>query len=55
LPAKTQSQRIFTSRDLVPDQRIPRQSLSAARDGKDAAYAKEYDEKYAERLKTDLY
>jgi PPOX class probable FMN-dependent enzyme len=29
--------------------------FAAARDGKDAAYAKEYDEKYAERLKTELY
>ena len=29
--------------------------FAAARDGKDAAYAKEYDAKYAERLKTELY
>ena len=29
--------------------------FAAARDGKDAAYAKEYNEKYAERLKTELY
>ena len=29
--------------------------FAAARDGKDAAYAREYDEKYAERLKTELY
>ncbi|NKB20296.1 MAG: pyridoxamine 5'-phosphate oxidase family protein [Alphaproteobacteria bacterium] len=27
----------------------------AARDGKDAAFAKDYNEKYAERLKTELY
>jgi hypothetical protein len=29
--------------------------FAAARDGRDAAYAREYDEKYAERLKTELY
>ena len=29
--------------------------FAAARDGKDAAYAKEYNAKYAERLKTELY
>jgi PPOX class probable FMN-dependent enzyme len=29
--------------------------FAAARDGKDAAYAREYNEKYAERLKTELY
>ena len=29
--------------------------FAAARDGKDAAYAKAYNEKYAERLKTELY
>jgi len=29
--------------------------FAAARDGKDAAYAKDYNEKYAERLKTELY
>ena len=29
--------------------------FAAARDGKDAAYAKNYNEKYAERLKTELY
>lgn len=29
--------------------------FAAARDGKDAAYAKGYNEKYAERLKTELY
>ena len=29
--------------------------FAAARDGKDAAYAKEYNEKYAERMKTELY
>ena len=29
--------------------------FAAARDGKDPAYAKEYNEKYAERLKTGLY
>ena len=29
--------------------------FAAARDGKDASYAREYDEKYAERLKTELY
>ena len=29
--------------------------IAAARDGKDAAYAKAYNEKYAERLKTELY
>ncbi|HET9916991.1 MAG TPA: MSMEG_1061 family FMN-dependent PPOX-type flavoprotein [Candidatus Binatia bacterium] len=29
--------------------------FAAARDGKDAAYAKEYNDKYAERLKTELY
>jgi len=29
--------------------------FAAGRDGKDAAYAKEYNEKYAERLKTELY
>ena len=29
--------------------------FAAARDGKDAAYAKTYNEKYAERLKTELY
>ena len=29
--------------------------FAASRDGKDAAYAKDYNEKYAERLKTQLY
>jgi len=29
--------------------------FAAARDGKDAAYVKDYNEKYAERLKTELY
>jgi PPOX class probable FMN-dependent enzyme len=29
--------------------------FAAARDGKDAAYARSYNEKYAERLKTELY
>ena len=29
--------------------------FAAARDGKDAAYAREYDAKYAERMKTELY
>jgi len=29
--------------------------FAAARDGKDAAYAREYNEKYGERLKTELY
>ena len=29
--------------------------FAASRDGKDAAYAKDYNEKYAERLKTELY
>ena len=29
--------------------------FAAARDGKDAAYAREYNAKYAERLKTELY
>jgi hypothetical protein len=29
--------------------------FAAARDGKDAAYARDYNEKYAERLKTELY
>jgi PPOX class probable FMN-dependent enzyme len=29
--------------------------FAAARDGRDAAYAQEYNEKYAERLKTELY
>ena len=29
--------------------------FAAARDGKDAAYARDYNEKYAERLKTKLY
>ena len=29
--------------------------FAAARDGKDAAYASDYNEKYAERLKTELY
>lgn len=29
--------------------------FAAARDGKDSAFAKEYNEKYAERLKTELY
>jgi hypothetical protein len=29
--------------------------FAASRDGKDAAYAKHYNEKYAERLKTELY
>jgi uncharacterized protein len=29
--------------------------FAAARDGKDAAYAKAYNEKYTERLKTELY
>ena len=29
--------------------------FAAARDGKDAAYAREYNEKYAERIKTELY
>jgi PPOX class probable FMN-dependent enzyme len=29
--------------------------FAAARDGKDTAYARNYDEKYAERLKTELY
>jgi len=29
--------------------------FAAARDGKDAGYAKSYNEKYAERLKTELY
>jgi hypothetical protein len=29
--------------------------FAAARDGKDAAYAREYNEKYAERMKTELY
>jgi PPOX class probable FMN-dependent enzyme len=29
--------------------------FAAARDGKDAAYARVYNEKYAERLKTELY
>jgi PPOX class probable FMN-dependent enzyme len=29
--------------------------FAAGRDGKDAAYAKDYNEKYAERLKTELY
>ena len=29
--------------------------FAAARDGKDAAYDREYNEKYAERLKTELY
>jgi PPOX class probable FMN-dependent enzyme len=29
--------------------------FAASRDGKDAAYAKDYNEQYAERLKTELY
>jgi PPOX class probable FMN-dependent enzyme len=29
--------------------------FAAVRDGKDAAYARDYNEKYAERLKTELY
>jgi uncharacterized protein len=29
--------------------------FAAARDGKDAAYARDYNEKYAQRLKTELY
>lgn len=29
--------------------------FAAARDGKDAAYARDYNEKYAKRLKTELY
>ena len=29
--------------------------FAAARDGKDAAYARDYNEKYGERLKTELY
>ncbi len=29
--------------------------FAAARDGKDAAYARQYNEKYAERMKTELY
>jgi hypothetical protein len=29
--------------------------FAASRDGKDAAYAKDYNEKYAQRLKTELY
>jgi hypothetical protein len=29
--------------------------FAAARDGKDAAYARDYNAKYAERLKTELY
>jgi hypothetical protein len=29
--------------------------FAAARDGKDAAYARNYNDKYAERLKTELY
>jgi PPOX class probable FMN-dependent enzyme len=29
--------------------------FAASRDGKDAAYAKDYNKKYAERLKTELY
>ena len=29
--------------------------FAASRDGKDTAYAKDYNEKYAERLKTELY
>jgi len=29
--------------------------FAASRDGKDSAYAKDYNEKYAERLKTELY
>jgi hypothetical protein len=29
--------------------------IAGARDGKDAAYARDYNEKYAERLKTELY
>ena len=29
--------------------------FAASRDGKDAAYAKDYNEQYSERLKTELY
>ena len=29
--------------------------LAASRDGKDVVYAKDYNEQYAERLKTELY
>jgi len=29
--------------------------FAAARDGKDAAYARDYNEKYTERLKNELY
>jgi hypothetical protein len=42
-----------------PDERptgAPTQGdFTAARDGKDAAFAKDYNEKYAKRLKTELY
>jgi hypothetical protein len=38
-----------------PDGAPTHGEFAAARDGKDAAYAREYDEKYAERLKTELY
>jgi hypothetical protein len=38
-----------------PSQAPSHGDFAAARAGKDAAYAKEYNEKYAERLKTELY
>jgi PPOX class probable FMN-dependent enzyme len=38
-----------------PDGAPSHGDFAAARDGKDAAYAREYNEKYAERMKTELY
>ena len=45
--------RLFAQSEQFSDRRM--HDFAAARDGKDGAYAREYNEKYAERLKTELY